>query len=811
MKLNKATKIKNNTFQMKFFYLKVSSLLLVSIVLSVKTFGQQSKPLKVSGVYPHLATFNEAWPLTNITKKPSTGGDENGIGAITPWAGQLWMITYSSHFPKGSADKLYSIDKDLKVTIHPESIGGTPANRMIHKESNQLITSNYFIDEKGKVRTIPFSVMPGRMTATARHLSDPANMVYFYDMEGMLYEANVHTFAVKKLFHKAVPGWHGKGAYTAQNQLVVANNGEEAVFKLTKDQLEAGDLPQNSEDKGVLASWDGKTWKIIERKQFTDVTGPGGIFGSPNSTAPLWSMGWDKRSVILKLLDNGKWYSYRLPKAARTYDHRGGWYTEWPRIREVGNGKMIMDMHGMMYDFPQTFSRNNSGGISPINSHLRYIPDFCSWNNQIVISTDETTILENPMAGRAQSNLWFGQWSDLKTWGGATGWGGVWDKDDVKANVASDPFLVKGFDKKVLHLSQTSNQNVKFTIQIDLFGNNKWIDYKTIAIPANGYQYFILPTDFSATWVRFKTDKDCNATAYLHFTGKMHVKQDPMFNTLADINDKAIVNENLIRPSGHNKNLQVLNITNGKKLYSEIDEKLQFASQIPDSTSQMEKVLALKKNYTVDEASVIIKDKTGTFRLPKSSALYETFASRDKRETESERFMLNIQGTFYEIGREAGFIAARPITSHHKKIIDFCTWRGLLVLSGTKVGAKADGHYFGNETNGLWYGAIDDLWKMGKPVGEGGVWKNTNVKANETSLPYIMTGYDQKKVSLSADRDTKITLEIDFDLTGFHTYKTFEVKAGKTLTYEFPTGFSAHWVRAITDNDCKATVWFNYQ
>ncbi len=794
------------------FNLKSSIVIIGCIMWASIVVGQNSnKPLQISGIYPHLATFNESWTLPGSIKKTNGDGGENGIGAITPWAGKLWMVTYSPHMPKGSSDKLYSIDKDLKVTIHPESIGGTPANRMIHKESNQLITSNYFIDNSGKVRTIPFSIMPGRMTATARHLTDPANMVYFYDMEGMLYEVNVNTLESKKLFNKPVPGWHGKGAYTAQKQLIVANNGEEAVFKLTKDRLEAGDLPKTPEENGVLASWDGKIWKIIERKQFTDVTGPGGIYGSPTDKSPLWSIGWDKRSVILKLLDNGQWYTYRLPKAARTYDHSGGWYTEWPRIREVGNGKMIMDMHGMMYDFPKTFSRNNSSGIIPINSHLRYIPDFCSWNNQIVIATDETTVLENPMAGRAQSNLWFGQWSDLKTWGAATGWGGPWNKDEVKAGEVSDPFLIKGFDQKVLHLSQNSNQTVTFTIQIDKLGNNKWEDYKTIAVSENGYQYFIFPTDFSATWVRFKANKDCNASAFLHFSGKMHAAQDPMFNAIAGINEKVAVNENLIRPSGYNKNLQVLNIKDGKKTYGEVDEKLQFLTNTADSTSQMEKILALKKNYTIDAASVIIKDKTGTFRLPKNSDIYETFASRDKRETESERFMLNIQGTFFEVGRESGFIAARPVTTHKKKIIDFCTWRGLLVLSGTKVGAKVDGHYFGNQANGLWYGGIDDLWKLGKPVGEGGVWKNTKVKANEASLPYLMTGYDKKSVQLTADKDVDITLEVDFDLTGFSTYRTIHIPAGKTITHYFPEGFSANWIRAKANVDCNATVWFIYQ
>lgn len=48
------------------------------------------------------------------------------------------MITYAPHYPQGSSDKLCEITPGLKQIIRPESIGGTPANRMIHKESNQL-------------------------------------------------------------------------------------------------------------------------------------------------------------------------------------------------------------------------------------------------------------------------------------------------------------------------------------------------------------------------------------------------------------------------------------------------------------------------------------------------------------------------------------------------------------------------------------------------------------------------------------------------------------------------------------------------
>ena len=46
---------------------------------------------------------------------------------------------------------------------------------------------------------------------------------------------------------------------------------------------------------------------------------------------------------------------------------------------------------------------------------------------------------------------------------------------------------------------------------------------------------------------------------------------------------------------------------------------------------------------------------------------------------------------------------------------------------------------------GLWFGAIDDLWKLGKPVGVGGPWKHTAVKAGKPSDAYLMTGYDKKR------------------------------------------------------------------
>ena len=628
-----------------------------------------TKFLNISGVYPHLAVYNPG------EENPCMGnGDECGIGAVVPWAGKLWLITYSPHCPEGSSDKLWMIDDKLNLAMHPASIGGTPANRLIHRESEQLIIGPYFISKEGQVRSVSYSIMPGRHTATSRHLTDPENMVYFQEMEGKMYEVNVHTLEVKMLFEKPVPGWHAKGANVSQGRYVMANNGEHDEFGINPGLLQVGGPPQSSDDAGVLAEWDGSEWRIIERKQFCDVTGPGGIYGNENVDDPIWSIGWDKRSVILKLLDYGEWNTYRLPKASHTYDQREGWYTEWPRIREIGNGKMLMDMHGMFYDFPKTFSADNTVGLKPISSHLRYIPDFCEWNGQLVIATDETSIMQNEFAGRSQSNLWFGNSEELKSWGSTSGWGGFWIQDDVKKEIPSDPFLYNGLGIAVLHLVNHSDNPVMVTIEKDTNGQNTWDKVTAIKISARAYTCHIFDEYFQAQWIRLSSDRDCNLTAYMHFT---HVRdysdeEKEMFAGLAEVDETAIAG--MIRPASKNMNLQFLDLTGGKSRYIEVDEKINFIIHQEDLTDEVRQVCEFNIDFQVDEASVIMNEEGRSWRLPKTdpayNAKFSTGRPRGIREVESERYLMNIHGTFYEKPRDAGLSSIRPISTHRKQIID---------------------------------------------------------------------------------------------------------------------------------------------
>jgi hypothetical protein len=158
----------------------------------------------------------------------------------------------------------------------------------------------------------------------------------------------------------------------------------------------------------------------------------------------------------------------------------------------------------------------------------------------------------------------------------------------------------------------------------------------------------------------------------------------------------------------------------------------------------------------------------------------------------------------------------KPICTHDKQIDDFCSFRGLLVMIGARAGARPDGHLFASDDGkqGLWFGDIDDLWKLGKPRGHGGPWRDAQVAVGEPSDPYLMTGYDQITVELSHDGKEPIafTVEVDFLADGsWSRYDRFTVPPGKTFTHKFPTGYSARWVRLTVDKPAKVTATFRYE
>lgn len=786
----------------------------------------------ISGIYPHLTTYSQSRVDGLFNRADSM---ECGIGAIVPWAGKLWMVTYAPHKPLGSDHKLYSIDPTtMNMTIHKESVGGTPAGRMIHVESNQLFIGHHVISAKGEVRTIQPTVMPGRVTAWVRHLTDPSRMVYMYDMEGMLYEVNVDSLNVTKLFHNPVPGEHGKGAYTSQEKLVVANNGISGGHDPREHWMVKPQGKLGPEDRGSLATFDGKQWEIIEQRQYTDVTGPDGIAPTIESgKKPLWTIGWDKRSLRLQVMEQGKFQTFLLPKGCLNNDAAHGWFTEWPRIRNIGSGRYMLDMHGLFFEFPGSMSSTNTAGIKPIARHLRYIPDFCDWNGRLVLATDETSVQGNPLAGQPQSNLWFGKYEDLHSWGEASAAGSIWIRDKVKANQPSDPFLIHGFERRVAHLVATPGS--VFKLEVDKQGNNQWIDYQSLVVPASGYRSHLFPDGFTAQWIRVSLDRDnVAASAAFHYSdSRSHDPQGPgkkLFAALADIDSADDVPALHMFPAKKNRNLEIVRKQGDQITFAELNAETFSFSEV-SGNDDLKKKATIRPVFTVDDASVVLnvsesingETRKLTLRLPKGSSRFDhAFQEgwpRDEREVESERTLANIHGTFYEVpfwivGESPLFSKMKPICSHNKRIDDFVTWRGLLWLSGVKAGTPASDHVIssGDAKFALWAGGIDDLWQLGKPVGQGGPWKETHVKAGVPSDPYLMNGYDKKTLTIKADRVCTIHLEVDFDLhSGFHRYRSFELQPNVEAEYLFPSGFNAHWLRFESSEDAVVTAWLRYE
>src|SRR5690606_8546700 len=208
----------------------------------------------------------------------------------------------------------------------------------------------------------------------------------------------------------------------------------------------------------------------------------------------------------------------------------------------------------------------------------------------------------------------------------------------------------------------------------------------------------------------------------------------------------------------------------GESAYYELDADLNFvpkddaktADFIQSNLSNPQDAVSIYNSYVK-----LTDEQIRVWRLPISE--YEAFNDmtvngdlRVCREVATERDLFNCHGTFYELPAENadGFAKIRPVSSHSFKIHDYASYRGMLVMTGIDpVAAKNNPHVIISEDGkaAVWAGVIDDLWKLGKPRGKGGPWKNELVAAGVPSDPYLIGFYDKRKLSLSHDGNEPLT------------------------------------------------------
>lgn len=778
------------------------------------------------GIYPHLAYYNDE--------------GECGTGAVVPWQGKLWVVTYGPHLPWGSSDKLYVIDDTLGIATRPESIGGTPADRMIHRESNQLIIGPYFIDSLCNVRALSYNDAQGRYTGVCRHLTDPANKVYIATMEEGFYEVDVNNLRIRELYPDAnvgshddtgvnpvnelLPGAHGKGLYSGQGVMVFSNNGE-----AVPEALEKFNIPS-----GCLAEWDGKDWKVIRRNQFTEVTGPGDIYGS-DVDAPIYALGWDYKSIILAMRDNGEWSFYRLPKASNSYDGAHGWNTEWPRIREVGtpdNPRKLMTMHGMFWEFPQNFNATDISGIKPLSAYLKVIGDFTRWNDNLVFGCDDSAQKEflnkrrikgnisGP--GQSNSNLWFVDPRQVNNFGPTNATGAVWLNEDVEALAPSEAMLFGAWPKRCAWIKNDGGANVKLTFEVS-DGRGKWSTLKSVDLAANSSAFVPFADSDKGQWIRLRSDKATKASAVFVFSDNDTRATDPspIFDGLTAV-DSTPTSGGLLYCLGGNARRAGIATDHG---YYELDGNMHFAPANDTDTEDFittNMAISSEGMEITDGSVLIIDDKGRRWRLPLGPDAFTPLTNDNKlricREVSTERDLLNCHGTFYELPAENadGFAKIRPVSSHKFRINDYGSYRGMLVMTGIsdtgsnnpRIVKSTDGK------SALWCGAIDDLWSLGKPVGNGGPWVEESVNANEYSDPYLIGFYDNRVLNISHKSAKPVKFTVEVDPTGdgnWMRYDVFEVKPGDSFFHHFPDAFQARWIRFKADTPCVATTWLEYK
>lgn len=807
----------------------------------VTTSGKKEALPNFSGIYPHLAYYNQE--------------NECGTGAVVPWAGNLWVITYGPHLPNGSTDKLYQITPDLQQIIREESIGGTPANRMIHRESDQLFIGPYAIDANGKVRTIPYAEMPGRHTGNARHLTDPAQKIYYGTMEEGFYEVDVKSLEVRMLYEDGntkhekgadlsanqstalLEGAHGKGLYSGQGVLVYSNNGESGP-----QAQQQFDIPA-----GSLSEWDGESWKLVRRNQFVEVTGPGGIYGNEDpANDPIWATGWDHKSVILGARYRGAWTFYRLPKASHSYDGAHGWNTEWPRIRNIGTtGRpdYLMTMHGMFWRFPRDFRPGRAAGIRPRSAYLKVIGDFARWNDQLVFGCDDSAKAEflNKRkakgqiegAGQSNSNLWFTAVEQPDRLGPTTAEGAVWLNEPVTAGQASEPFLFAGWTYRTAWLHNAGPNRVNLSFETDPSGKGEWKKTTEVELDPGASLPLAFAPNTPGEWIRVLSDRAATVTVHFFYGDEDNRPSQPddIFNGLAGVEQNKVLG-GLLHQLGDNRRALGIAPTrfDGVRAipigYYELDGNMRLVRKPDINTEDF-----IRKNYTipqdvikVEESSVLVIDDQGRrWRLPLGNNAYagltEAAALRIAREVATERDLLSCHGTFYELPAENadGFAKIRPVSSHNFRIHDYASHRGMLILTGIDPNRTENNPHIVVSDDGraaVWAGVIDDLWKMGKPVGRGGPWKHSQVRAGEASDPYLIGFYDKKTLTLSHDHPEAVTFTVEAEPVGHGPWMKvtdLTVPAGKSLEYVFPAGFQARWVRFKSVKDCKATAWLVYE
>ena len=363
---------------------------------------------------------------------------------------------------------------------------------------------------------------------------------------------------------------------------------------------------------------------------------------------------------------------------------------------------------------------------------------------------------------------------------------------------------------------------------MDKKGDGTWSTLRTEPVAAGESKFIPFEPQDTGIWVRATSDTPIRAdlTFVLAEAESRTTEPDAIFNGIASVKGKADSEGLMYGLPDNRRALGLLASTADGQSYYELDAAMNLSPrQDPEMSQYIAEKFAIPHDVVeVDAGSVLIVDTKGRrWRLPLGNDAYNGMIAEARlrlcREVATERDLLSCHGTFYELPAENadGFAKIRPVASHSFAINDYASYRGMMMLTGIDhAKAQRNPHVVFSEDGkaAVWAGAIDDLWKMGKPTGRGGPWVESPVKAGEASDPFLIGFYDKRTMALSHTDSGNVAFTVEVDPTGdgaWFRYGTFEVPAGQTFEHSFPQSFQGRWVRVTADRDTKATAWFEYK
>lgn len=279
-------------------------------------------------------------------------------------------------------------------------------------------------------------------------------------------------------------------------------------------------------------------------------------------------------------------------------------------------------MHGLFWRFPKLFTADNSAGIRPRSSYLKVIGDFARWNDELVFGCDDSAQkeflnkrkakgnIEGP--GQSNSNLWFTSLTKPDELGPATADGAIWEKEDVQANVYSDPYMFAGWEQRCCWLQNDGKQDITFTFEIDQKGNNIWKELTAVQVEAGQSAYLPFAAKEQGEWIRVKIDKNSNVSVSFVYTtvDTRSSASSSMFNGLSKVSEENTLGGLLYGLGKNRRALGVLasNIEDGKVIesgYYEMSDSLALVRKDDTQTADFirEKFAIPHQVVTIDESS----------------------------------------------------------------------------------------------------------------------------------------------------------------------------------------------------------------